>query len=39
VSEVRIVPEATHIWNLEQPEAFKRTVAEFVAAAPHPRPA
>jgi 3-oxoadipate enol-lactonase len=38
-AELRIVPEATHIWNLQQPDEFNRTVAEFVAAAPHPRPA
>jgi pimeloyl-ACP methyl ester carboxylesterase len=29
-AELRIVPDATHLWNLQQPEAFNVTVAEFV---------
>lgn len=29
-AELRIVPDATHLWNLQQPEAFKRTVADLV---------
>jgi 3-oxoadipate enol-lactonase len=28
-AELRIVPGATHLWNLQQPEAFNRIVAEF----------
>ncbi|GAA2390367.1 alpha/beta fold hydrolase [Nonomuraea africana] len=27
---LRVVPEAGHIWNLEQPDLFTRTVVEFV---------
>lgn len=29
-AELRIVPDATHLWNLQQPEVFNRTVADFV---------
>jgi 3-oxoadipate enol-lactonase len=29
-AQLRIVPDATHLWNLQQPEAFNLTVAEFV---------
>jgi 3-oxoadipate enol-lactonase len=29
-AELRIVPDATHLWNLQQPEAFNLTVADFV---------
>ncbi|SDJ41216.1 alpha/beta fold hydrolase [Streptomyces indicus] len=29
-AELRIVPGAGHIWNLEQPEQFTRTVREFI---------
>lgn len=29
-AELRIVADATHLWNLQQPEAFDLTVAEFV---------
>jgi pimeloyl-ACP methyl ester carboxylesterase len=29
-AELRIVPDATHLWNLQQPGAFNVTVAEFV---------
>jgi len=29
-AELRIVPDATHLWNLQQPETFNLTVAEFV---------
>ena len=28
-ANLRIVPDATHLWNLQQPETFSRTVAEF----------
>jgi 3-oxoadipate enol-lactonase len=28
-AELRIVPDATHLWNLQQPDVFNRTVAEF----------
>lgn len=36
-AELQIVPGVTHIWNLQQPEVFNRTVAEFVdRAAPSP---
>jgi 3-oxoadipate enol-lactonase len=30
-AELRIVPDAVHLWNLQQPELFNETVAEFVA--------
>ncbi len=30
-AELRIVPHAVHLWNLQQPELFNETVAEFVA--------
>ena len=30
-AELRIVPDAAHLWNLQQPELFNETVAEFVA--------
>ena len=30
-AELRVVPGAGHVWNLEQPETFSRTVGEFVA--------
>jgi 3-oxoadipate enol-lactonase len=29
-AELRIVPDATHLWNLQRPDAFNVTVAEFV---------
>jgi len=29
-AELQIVPGATHLWNLQQPEAFNQTVATFV---------
>jgi pimeloyl-ACP methyl ester carboxylesterase len=29
-AELRIVPAANHIWNLQQPQAFNETVATFV---------
>ena len=35
-AELRIVPDATHLWNLQQPEAFNLTVAEFVDRAEAP---
>jgi 3-oxoadipate enol-lactonase len=30
-AELRIVPDAVHLWNLQQPELFNDSVAEFVA--------
>jgi pimeloyl-ACP methyl ester carboxylesterase len=35
-AELRIVPAANHIWNLQQPEAFNETVAAFVDRAALP---
>jgi len=29
-AELRIVPGATHLWNLQQPETFNHTIAGFV---------
>jgi pimeloyl-ACP methyl ester carboxylesterase len=29
-AELRVVPAANHIWNLQQPQAFNETVAAFV---------
>jgi pimeloyl-ACP methyl ester carboxylesterase len=29
-AELRIVPQVSHIWNLQQPELFTTTVLEFV---------
>ncbi|MFI6574737.1 alpha/beta fold hydrolase [Nocardiopsis sp. NPDC050513] len=29
-AELRVVPEAGHVWNLQRPELFTRTVIEFV---------
>jgi 3-oxoadipate enol-lactonase len=29
-AELRIVPDATHLWNLQQPDVFNQTVAAFV---------
>jgi 3-oxoadipate enol-lactonase len=29
-AELRVVPGATHLWNLQRPETFSATVAEFV---------
>lgn len=29
-AKLRIVPDAAHLWNLQQPETFNLTVAEFV---------
>jgi 3-oxoadipate enol-lactonase len=29
-AELQIVPDATHLWNLQQPEAFNQTVAAFI---------
>ncbi|WP_232667442.1 alpha/beta fold hydrolase [Pseudonocardia sp. TRM90224] len=31
-AELRIIPGANHLWNLQQPELFNRTTAEFVEA-------
>jgi 3-oxoadipate enol-lactonase len=30
-AELRIIPDGVHLWNLQQPELFNTTVAEFVA--------
>ena len=29
-SELKIVPGANHLWNLQQPEAFNQILAAFV---------
>ncbi|MEQ4726001.1 alpha/beta fold hydrolase [Nonomuraea sp. B19D2] len=29
-AELRVIPNAGHIWNLEQPELFTHTISEFV---------
>jgi pimeloyl-ACP methyl ester carboxylesterase len=29
-AELRIVPGAGHLWNLEQPEVFTKTLVDFV---------
>ena len=35
-AELQIVPDATHLWNIQQPEAFNQTVAAFIdRAGPH----
>lgn len=31
-AELRIVPDAHHLWNLEHPDLFTRTLADFAAA-------
>jgi 3-oxoadipate enol-lactonase len=36
-AELRVVPGAGHLWNLEQPELFTRTIEEFVTAHHLPR--
>jgi pimeloyl-ACP methyl ester carboxylesterase len=28
-AELHIIPGATHLWNLQQPEVFNQAVAEF----------
>ena len=35
-AELRILPDATHLWNLQQPEPFNLTVAEFIDRAEAP---
>jgi 3-oxoadipate enol-lactonase len=35
-AELRIVPDAVHLWNLQQPELFNETVTEFVARSSDP---
>lgn len=30
-AELRVVPDAVHLWNLQQPELFNETVAELVS--------
>jgi 3-oxoadipate enol-lactonase len=35
-AELRLIPRATHIWNLQQPEVFNETVGAFVDLAPPP---
>jgi 3-oxoadipate enol-lactonase len=37
-AELRLVPGATHLWNLQQPEAFNETVAAFVDRVASARP-
>jgi pimeloyl-ACP methyl ester carboxylesterase len=37
-AELRIVPDATHLWNLQQPHAFNQIVAAFVDRAASPGP-
>jgi len=37
-AELRLVPGATHLWNLQQPEAFNEIVAAFVDPVASPRP-
>ena len=36
-AELRVIPGATHLWNLQQPDAFNKTVAAFVQQAASPR--
>ena len=35
-AELRIVPDATHLWNLQKPDTFNLIVAEFVERAEAP---
>jgi pimeloyl-ACP methyl ester carboxylesterase len=35
-AELQIVPGATHLWNLQQPEEFNRTVGAFLERVPSP---
>lgn len=37
-AELRLVPGATHIWNLQQPDVFTTTVSEFVDQVGPPPP-
>ena len=37
-AELRVVPGATHLWNLQQPDVFNKTVAAFVQQAASLRP-
>jgi 3-oxoadipate enol-lactonase len=37
-AEFRVIPGATHLWNLQQPDAFNETVAAFVERATSVRP-
>jgi 3-oxoadipate enol-lactonase len=32
-AELEIVPDATHLWNIQQPEAFNQTVSAFIERA------
>lgn len=36
-AELKIVDGATHLWNLQQPEAFNRTVTEFLQRTASPQ--
>jgi 3-oxoadipate enol-lactonase len=36
-AELRLVPSANHLWNLQQPEVFNETVAAFVDKAETPK--
>jgi 3-oxoadipate enol-lactonase len=31
-AQLQIIPDATHLWNLQQPEVFNQTVAAFIDA-------
>ena len=35
-AELRIIPDAVHLWNLQQPELFNQTVAEHIARSSEP---
>lgn len=37
-AELRLVPGATHLWNLQQPEVFNETVATFIDRVASPPP-
>jgi 3-oxoadipate enol-lactonase len=36
-AELRIIPGATHLWNLQQPDVFTQTVAAFIDRVVSPR--
>lgn len=37
-AELRVIPAAGHIWNLQQPGLFTDTISEFIDEARRPRP-
>jgi pimeloyl-ACP methyl ester carboxylesterase len=37
-AELRIIPGATHLWNLQHPDVFNQTVATFTDRVVSPRP-